>query len=91
MKLCPFSGFEVRFVISFEFLLILKDEPMADDVTAPDVNEREEKIQRAIALVKHRNFERYGIFAADERDIRSQPDWRLDRIIDPSLGLPPKI
>ena len=51
-------------------------------------DEREEKIQRAISIVKHRNFERYGIAEVDEAYVRSLPDWRLDRIIDPGKGMP---
>ena len=46
-------------------------------------DECEAKIQRAISIVKHRNFERYGIAEVDESYIRRLPDWRLDRIINP--------
>jgi hypothetical protein len=55
---------------------------MPDTDDSKLVNEREAKIQRAMAIVKHGNYERYGINEVDERYIRSLPDWRLDRIID---------
>jgi hypothetical protein len=58
---------------------------MPDTDDSKLVNERELKIQRAMAIVKHGNYERYGINEVDERYIRSLPDWRLDRIIDRRL------
>jgi hypothetical protein len=50
-----------------------------------DVDLREAKIQQAIAISKHRHYERYGFSEVDERYIRSLPDWRLDRIIESRL------
>lgn len=44
-------------------------------------DDREEKIQQAVAIVKQQNWERYDIYEVDEAYIRSLPDWRLDRII----------
>jgi len=46
-------------------------------------DEREEKIQQAIAITRHRNWERYGIDDVDEAWVRRQPDWWLDHIINP--------
>jgi hypothetical protein len=51
-------------------------------------DDREEKIQQAISIVKQRNWERYDIYEVDETYIHSLPDWRLDRILDPGKGMP---
>ena len=45
-------------------------------------DDREEKIQQALKIVKQQNWERYDIDDVDEAYIRSQPDWRLDRILE---------
>jgi hypothetical protein len=47
-----------------------------------DVDEREAKIQRVIAIVRHRNFERYGIDDVDEAFVRSMRDSMLDHVIE---------
>jgi hypothetical protein len=47
-------------------------------------DDREFKVQQAIAVVRERNFDRYGIDAVDENYIRGLPDCRLDRI-DPEF------
>lgn len=46
------------------------------------VDEREEKIQQALSIIRHRNFERYGIDNVDEQYVRSLNDRLLDHVID---------
>lgn len=47
-----------------------------------DVDEHEAKIQRAIAEVRHRNFERYGIDEVDEAYVRGLSDRLLDMVLN---------
>jgi hypothetical protein len=85
MKSQNFRRFWEKSPILSRFTLIftsLKDGSMPDDFAEPEVDSREAKIQRAIAISKHRHFDRYGISEADEPYIRSLPDWQLDWIIE---------
>jgi hypothetical protein len=52
-------------------------------VSADQVDEREEKIQRVISILKARNLARYGVDAVDEAHVRRMSDRSLDRVIDP--------
>lgn len=48
---------------------------MADD--------RKAKEDRAIAMLKHQHFTRYGVDAVDEAYVRRLPDSLLDKILNP--------